>query len=168
MAEPAFQLSYIYHVLGQRPVSVIAHAQHISDLPPGVNDIMDMIIELDSGVRINFHYALCEKHDYTVGNFLRFNGAGGCAYWTKQQHQVYDPVTKQWDCLRLPEGWTIEEAYLAEMKHFLAALNGKERYAGRLEVERDVLATLLAAEASSESGSREPVAADRVATASSR
>jgi hypothetical protein len=43
------------------------------------------------------------------------------------------------------------------MKHFLAALGGREPYIANLNVERDVLATLLAAEKSSETGSKEPV-----------
>lgn len=149
LAEPAFHLSYIYHTIRQRPVSVIAHAQHASNLPEGVNDILDMIIELDGGARINFHYALCEKHDYTVGNFLRFSGEGGTAFVSKKQSRVYDSDEKKWTDVQLPEGWTNEESYLTEMQHFLDGFNRRQPYIANLEVERDVLATLLAAEKSS-------------------
>jgi len=54
----------------------------------------------------------------------------------------------------LPESWTYEDIYLEEMKHVLAALEGKEDYQGSLERERWALATLLAAEESSRKGQR--------------
>jgi predicted dehydrogenase len=152
LAEPAYQLSWICNVLRQKPVRVTALTSHVSDLPPGFNDLLDMIIELDGGTLVNFHYALCEKHDWTVGIFTRFSGSGGTVLTEQRRSRFYDAVKAEWEEHTTSPNWKYEDVYLLEMRHFLAALNGKETFQGNLQIERGVLATLLAAEESSRIG----------------
>ena len=152
LAEPAFQLSWICKVLGQRPVKVTARTSHASDLPPGFNDLLDMIIEFDGGTVLNFHYALCEKHDWTVGIFTRFSGERGTVVTEQKKSRFYDVEKSRWEDYEPAPEWKYENIYLSEMKHFLAALEGRETYMGSLEIERSVLAALLGAEESSRSG----------------
>ena len=154
LAEPAFQLSWFCHLLGQMPVRVFAHADHVSDLPAGFNDLLVMIVEFDGGAVLNFHYALCEKHDWSVGIFTRFSCAGGVVLWKQESCRCYDHQQKKWqDCTVEPD-WTYESIYRAEMRHFLEALHGKVAYRNALSTERRVLATLLAAEQSGQTGQR--------------
>jgi predicted dehydrogenase len=154
LAEPAYQLSWFCTALGQLPSRVIANAAHVSDLPPGFNDLLDMVIEFDGGAVLNFHYSMCEKHDWTVGIFTRTGCAGGTVMWNQQECRYYDYDQKRWHDCQADPGWTYEKMYLDEMKHFVDALDGKERYQNSLETERRVLATLLAAEESSRTGRR--------------
>ena len=154
LAEPAYFLSWLCTILRQRPVSVIAHAAHVSELPQGFNDLLDMIIVLDGGTVINFHYTLCEKQDWTVGIFHRFSCEGGTAVCKATESRFYSWEKRAWDHCTLPAGWKYDDIYLAEMKHFLAALDGKEQYLGSLEIERAGIATLLAAEESSRTGQK--------------
>ena len=154
LAEPAFALGWFSHLLGQLPSRVIAHTAHVSDLPEGFNDLLDMIVEFDGGAVLNFHYALCEKHDWSVGIFTRFSCAGGVVFWKQQECRYYDYAQKKWYECTAETSWTYEDIYLAEMKHFLAAMNGEEHFRCNLQTERRVLATLLAAEQSSRTGER--------------
>ena len=154
LAEPAYLLSWLSLVLKQKPVRVIAHAAHVSDLPPGFNDQFDLIIEWDGGTVMNFHYALCEKHDWTVGIFTRFSCENGNVVSEQTRSRFYNWSTKTWEEHKPTLGWKYEDIYVAEMKHFLSALRGRTAFANSLEVERRVLATLLAAEESSRTGKR--------------
>ena len=154
LAEPAYLLSWICGLLGQKPTSVIAHAEHVSDLPPGVNDLLDMIIQFDRGTVMNFHYSLCEKQDRSVGTFTRISCERGTTLSKNTESRFFNWDTQKWDECTLPGSWTYEDIYVEEMKHVLAALDGKEDYQGSLERERWTLATLLAAEESSRKGQR--------------
>ncbi len=154
LAEPAYFLSWMALMLGQRPASVIAHAAHVSELPAGFNDLLDMIITFDGGTVVNFHYTLCEKQDWTVGIFTRISCEGGTVLCKHSACQFYDWQKQAWDHCEFPAGWKYDDIYVEEMRHFLAALDGKQEYAGSLEVERAILATLLAAEESSRTGRR--------------
>lgn len=154
LAEPAFLLSWLSAVLKQRPVRVVANATHVSDLPPGFNDLFDMIIEWDGGTVMNFHYALCEKHDWSIGIFTRFSCENGNIIAEQTNTRFYNWSTKNWEAPKASEGWKYEDIYLAEMRHFLDGLYGRAPYANSLQVERNVLATLLAAEESSRTGRR--------------
>ena len=154
LAEPAYALSWICGLTRQRPVSVVARAAHLSDLPSGFNDLLDMIIDLDGGSILNVHYTLHEKHDGTIGRFERFACEYGTLASNATESRFYDAASKKWIEFRVPPGWNYESVYLSEMKHFLAALEGKEIYQGSLQLERCVLATLLAAEESSTKGQK--------------
>ena len=154
LAEPAYLLSWLIGALKQKPVKVTAHATHVSDLPPGFNDLLDMIIEWDGGAVMNFHYALCEKHDWTIGIFTRFSCDGGSIMCEHTRSRFYNWQTKQWEEHQPAPGWNYENNYVSEIKHFLEALQNKASYCNNLEVERRVLATLLAAEESSRTGSK--------------
>jgi len=158
LAEPAFHLNWIYTTLRQRPVAITARVSHVSELPGSVHDLLDMIIEMDGGTQINFHYALCAKHDGSIATGVRFSCEHGTVMGDKKGARRFNFDSKQWEDYTLPVGYTHEQAYLAEMKHFLAGLDGDEPYAGSLHVERDVLATLLMAEKSSESAARIDIA----------
>jgi predicted dehydrogenase len=103
---------------------------------------------------MNFHYALCEKHDWSVGIFTRFSCENGNIISKHTSSRYYDWSRKEWDEHKQTPGWKYEDIYLAEMKHFLDGLYGRAPYANNLEVERRVLATLLAAEESSRTGRR--------------
>ena len=152
LAEPAFQLSWISNILGRMPVRVSAQSSHVSDLPSGFSDLLDMIIEFDDGMALNFHYSLCEKHDGSVGVFTRFSGAGGTVQSEPCRSRFYDSGKREWEEYSPSPNWTYEESYLLEMRHFIGALNGNEAYQGNLQIERQVLALLLAAEESSKTG----------------
>jgi predicted dehydrogenase len=152
LAEPAFILSWLSLVLKQKPVRVTAHAAHLSDLPAGFNDLFDMIIEWDGGTVMNFHYAMCEKHDWSVGIFTRFSCENGNIMAEQTHSRFYDWSTKKWEEHNPTPGWKYEDIYVAEMKHFLDGLHGRAKYVNSLEVERRVLATLLAGEESSRTG----------------
>lgn len=152
LAEPAFHLSWLSNVLRRMPVRVFGRTRHASDLPPGFNDVLDMIIEFEGDIVLNFHYSLCEKHDGTVGVFTRFNGAGGTVLTEPCRSRFYDPGKREWEEHSPSPSWKYEDSYLLEMQHFLGALNGKEVYLANLQIERHVLATLLAAEESGRTG----------------
>ncbi len=159
LAEPSYILSWVLPLIRQRPVSVIAHADHVSNLPQGFNDLLDMIIRLDGGAVINFRYALNERHDGGhLGDFARFASERGTVLTHWDNERFYDADAKKWTEFQLPADWSYENVYLAEMKHFLAALEGREKYFGDLRLERDILATLLAAEESSRRGCRVDIA----------
>ena len=152
LAEPAFQLSWISNVLGRVPTRVLARTSHVSDLPIGFNDILDGIVEFGDGLVLNFHYSLCEKHDGTVGVFTRFSGTGGTVQTEPCRSRIYDFEKGEWEEHSPASPWKYEDSYLLEMRHFIRALDGKESYLGSLQIERNVLALLLAAEESSKTG----------------
>jgi len=154
LAEPAFLLSWVCGTLGRRPVNVVAYAGHVSELPPGFNDLLDMIIEFEGGMILNLHYTLCEKQDWSLGIFTRISCDHGTILCKQQECRFYDWQKQAWDHCKVADDWTYETIYLEEMRHVLASLDGKIKYQGSLENERSALATLLAAEESSRTGQR--------------
>src|SRR5262249_3938312 len=132
LAEPAYHLSWICKLLNQRPVSVFAKAAHLSDLPGGFNDLLDAIIEMDGGTVENLHYTLHEQHDSSVGRFQRFACEKGTIVTDYAESRFYDAGRKAWSEYRVPQGWNFESVYVAEVKHFLAALDGGEKFLGDL------------------------------------
>ena len=115
---------------------------------------LDLIIQFDRGTVMNFHYSLCEKQDRSVGTFTRISCERGTTLSKNTESRFFNWDTQKWDECTLPGSWTYEDIYVEEMKHVLAALDGKEDYQGSLERERWTLATLLAAEESSRKGQR--------------
>lgn len=152
IAEISYALSWMYNILNDRGVTVIARFEHISDLPHGFNDLSDMIIGLESGAILNNHYTLLDKHDGSVGNFERISTEKGNIYNTKRQSKYYDAQTKQWHEFKEKDEWSYEEVYVKEMRHFLDSFERGTPYLGSLSIEKEALATVLAAEESAKTG----------------
>ncbi len=128
--------------------SVLCQAVRRSSLSAASGyDIYDVL--LDSGsITAALHCDVLQRPPDTQ---WRAWGEACTVEWTWESMRIR-PASGEVRVEKLPAGYTYEDVYRAEIRHFVAAAQGERTYARSLQDERQVLRALLAAEESASRG----------------
>jgi predicted dehydrogenase len=126
-----------------------------SDLPVDIDDVYQVIFEFENGV---IGHLLVEVISRTPTRILRVVGDKGTIEWNWLEDVVrlYDIKKKQWVEFKEKRGFkekgyvAKENMYIEEMKNFINAIKGKEKYVYSLEDDLKILTLLESSEKSSD------------------
>lgn len=137
-------------LLGE-PSHVACFAGQLSSLEIETEDVAAVILRHPSGVLAEVHVDYVQR---TVSRTCQLIGEEGTLRWdwTTGETRLFRASAGEWFSFPAPAGWEPNEMYLAELRHLLACLEGRETPAQTLAEGRDVLDTALAALRSSETG----------------
>lgn len=151
-----FELSWLTWVLGD-VTTVAAMKDKVTDLEIDIDDVYQVLMRFTSGV---VGHLLVDVVARDAVRTFRLLGSDGTIEWKWADHKVhlFNAATKEWEVFDEPEpspepGYIASEGmYIDEMRHFVAAVKGEEKYHYSLGDDKRVLDTLYAAERSSDSG----------------
>jgi len=153
-----FELSWLTWIFGD--VSEIsAYKDKLTDLEIDIDDVYQILLRFD---RSMLGHLLVDVVARDAFRSFKLLGSEGVITWEWREHAVrlFDSKTKEWRLFSEPEpspepGYVASEGmYIDEMRHFLAAVEGREPYMYTLADDKRVLETLYAAERSAQSGQR--------------
>jgi predicted dehydrogenase len=142
------ELDYARWLLGDVE-SVACFAGKLSSLELETEDVAAILLRFASG-------AIGEVHlDYVQRAYrraCRLVGEEGTLTWDfgTGETRVYEPERGDWWSFAAPDGWSVNDMYVAELAHFLACLDCEVAPAQSLRDGRRALEIALAALASSE------------------
>lgn len=151
------------------PSHVACFAGQLSSLEIETEDVAAVILRHPSGALAEVHLDYVQR---TVSRTCQLIGEEGTLRWdwTTGETRLFRASagasapaaagpSDGWFSFPAPAGWEPNDMYLAELRHLLACLEGREAPAQTLAEGRDVLATALAALRSSATG--DVIALDR-------
>ncbi len=151
-----FELEWITWIFGDiKRISCIKGK--MSSLKADIDDVYQLILEFKNKIIGNY---LVEVISRTPTRIMRIIGEEGTIEWDWMSDtvKVYDAKTKKWTELKEEQGFkekgyvTKEGMYIEEIKHFLNAIAGKEKYMYTLEDDKKILGLLEACEKSAKEG----------------
>ncbi len=151
-----FELSWLTWVLGD-VTTVAAMKDKVTDLEIDIDDVYQLVLKFQTGI---IGHLLVDVVAREAVRTFRLLGSEGTIEWKWSEHKVrlFEALSKQWIEFDEPEpspepGYIASEGmYIDEMRHFIAAVEGRETYHYSLADDKRVLDTLYAAERSSDSG----------------
>lgn len=151
-----FELSWLTWLLGDVD-TISALKGKVSDLDVDIDDVYQIVMKFDKGT---YGHLLVDVVARDAVRSFRLLGSEGSLEWEWMSHKVrfLSAESKEWTTFDEPEpspeaGYLASEGmYIDEMRHFLAAAEGKIAYHYTLADDRRVLHTLYAAEKSSDLG----------------
>lgn len=126
-----------------------------SNLEADIDDVYAMIYKFEKNLVGTFLLDVVSRVPYRT---LKIFCEEGVILWELDKVSVYSSKDKQWkeyvDSEKLGQKSYIvkDDMYVEEMRHFVAAIQGKEKYSYSLDEERDNYMLLLNAEQSSDKG----------------
>ncbi|WP_239988797.1 Gfo/Idh/MocA family protein [Paramagnetospirillum kuznetsovii] len=147
-------MDLVHYLLGGF-ASVSCFNAHVSGLDLKADDIAEMIVRLKSGVVASIHTDIFGR-DHKKS--LEIKGEHGNILWDHYAGAVthYDAETKVSRVFKkFPADFNL--AYIAELKHFIACCEGKEKPLATLQEGIETMELILAAERSHQSGRIEVV-----------
>ena len=140
-----FELSWITWVFGD-VASVSGLVGNTLNMGDSIDDVYQILLTFKSGLIAHMLVDVVSRYAYRHFKLL---GADGVIEWdwNTKQVGVFNPESQKWkyykeDTGTAQEGYNpniIEEMYIDEMKHFLNAVRGKEKYHYTLEDDEKVL-----------------------------
>ncbi len=124
-----------------------------SNLEADIDDVYAMIYKFDSNIVGTFLLDVVSRVPYRT---LKIFCEEGVIIWELDKVSVYSAKDKKWkeygdsETLGQKAYWVKDDMYVEEIRHFIAAIEGKEKYSYSLEEERDNYLLLLNAERSSD------------------
>ncbi len=137
------ELDYLSWIMG--PVKTVqAMGGRLSNLDIDTEDMVEMLLQFRSGALGNVHANYLQRPEYRSCQII---GEEGSIFWDslKKVVEVYCGCEKRWERHEEPAGFEANAMFLAEMRHFLACLAGREKPLHTLQEARDILAVSLAA-----------------------
>lgn len=151
----AFELEWIRWILGDM-VAVRALTTKLSNTKADIFDVYDLIVEFRDGAISN---VLVDVIQRPADRIFRLVCENGVIHWDWMNHvvRVHNILEKKLE--EIPErqgykGYLVEEMYEDEIKHFLKALKGEEKYPITFEDEARLLEAVYASERSSALGQK--------------
>lgn len=151
-----FELSWIIWVFGD-VASVSGLVGNTLNMGNNIDDVYQVLLTFKSGLIAHLLVDVVSRYAYRHFKLL---GADGVIEWdwNTKQVGVFSPENQEWkyfkeDTGTAQEGYNpniIEEMYIDEMKHFLNAVKGKEKYHYTLEDDEKVLDILYKIEESNQ------------------
>ena len=120
LLELSHEIDYAQVLLG--PIAqVSALVSRVSDLEIDVDDCVDMTVRFAGGAQASIHLDLLQR---SVFRGCRLIGTDGTLEWDAPAQQVrhYDAVRREWTVRLSTAGIDRNEMYLAELRHFLNAV----------------------------------------------
>ena len=143
-----FELSWITWVFGD-VASVSGLVGNTLNMGDSIDDVYQILLTFKSGLIAHMLVDVVSRYAYRHFKLL---GADGVIEWdwNTKQVGVFNPESQKWkyykeDMGTAQEGYNpniIEEMYIEEMKHFLNAVRGKEKYHYTLEDDEIILDVL--------------------------
>lgn len=136
------EFEYLAWLAGE-PREIFGFSGKVSSLEIDTEDVAEVLFWMGNGALANLHV------DYLQRDYQRryeFYGEDGSLVWDwKQGLSLYRAAMKHWE--NFPDGVSLDpnETYLAEMKHFLACIEGRETPVVNLRRGKKVLEWTLAA-----------------------
>ena len=140
-----FELSWITWIFGD-VASVSGLVRNTLNMGDNIDDVYQVLLTFKSGLIAHMLVDVVSRYAYRHFKLL---GADGVIEWdwNTKQVGVFNPENQEWkyfkeDTGTAQEGYNpniIEEMYIDEMKHFLNAVKGKEKYHYTLEDDEKVL-----------------------------
>lgn len=143
------EFDYVRWLLGE-VTEVYCMADHLSGLEIDTEDIAEVIMRFTTGVVASIHLDYVRR---TYKCELEVVGEEGTIRWSFQHRSVswYVASKKVWHRMQWPH-YETNDMYLAEIKHFFAALAGQEDSIQDVRDAKRVLEIALAAKHSAETG----------------
>ena len=140
-----FELSWLTWIFGEVE-SVSGLVGNTLDMGESIDDVYHVLITFKSGLIAHLLVDVVSRYAY---RYFKLLGAKGVIDWdwNTKQVGVYDPKNQKWEYYKedlglAQEGYNpniIEEMYIEEMKHFLNAVQKKEKYRYPLEDDLAIL-----------------------------
>lgn len=145
------EIDYLLDLLGPAR-DVVCAAGRFGDIGIETEDAAELVIRFRSNALGNIHL------DYLQRAYRRsclLSGTEGTLEWDNDRAEVrlYRSSTKAWESYPAPMK-DVDEMYLAELRHLLACIAGKEKPAQHLAAARAALELALAAKRSAKTGKR--------------
>jgi len=149
-----FEMEWITWIFGDvKTISCLK--DKTSDLPVDIDDVYQVIFAFENGI---LGHLLVEVISRTPTRVLRVVGDKGTIEWNWLEDVVrlYDIKKKQWVEFKEKRGFkekgyvAKENMYIEEMKNFINAIKGKEKYVYSLEDDLKILTLLESSEKSSD------------------
>ncbi len=147
-----FELSWITWLLG--PVKNVSCMKgKLTKLEADIDDIYQLLLQFETGVLASMQIDVISRLAYRYFKMISEHGII-LWDWNRRTVNVYDATNKKWteypqEKGRAVEGYVMEDdMYINEMKHFIDAIQGRDRYMYTLEDDKRILELLNAAEKS--------------------
>jgi len=140
-----FELSWLIWVFGDI-ISVSGLIGNTLNMGKSIDDVFHVLITFKSGLIAHLLVDVVSRYAYRHFKLLGENGVIEWD-WNKKEIGIYNPKSEEWkyykeDSGEAQEGYNpniIEEMYIDEIKHFLNAIQKKEKYHYTLEDDEKVL-----------------------------
>lgn len=151
-----FELNWLTWTFGNVK-NLTAMKRKISNLESNIDDIYATLLEFDNGIIGNLVVDVLSRVPYRS---LKIIGEDGVILWewTEKKVKIFRTSTKSWEEFLEPtgikvEGYVAEEdAYIEEMRLFMAGLHNPKNYSHSIQNEAMILDLLEKIEESSEKG----------------
>ncbi len=139
---------------------VFCHAAHMSSLEIETEDVASIILQHTSGTTSEIHL------DYVQRAYQRdcqIVGELGSVFWDFNDGNIrfYNANDSKWTVQAQPKNWSINDMYLAEMKHFLSCIECREQTTLPIPEAADLMRLVFAAKLSAQTGQFVPTAEAR-------
>lgn len=136
------ELDYLSVLFG-RVKEVFAYVEHLSDLETDTEDFAAITLKHESGVITQLQLDFLQ-HIYRRQLEITGSNATLTLDHNTGEIRVYGPKDHQYEVYPQNMSVTVNDMYLAEMRHFIRCLEGQESSVADLKVGRDVLKLALA------------------------
>ena len=105
---------------------VMAYTAHLSNLEIETEDYAFVLVRHASGAVVEIHTDYLQR-SYERG--CQIVGEEGSLFWDFREARVrwYDASRREWTDFAQPAGWTLNDMYVAEMRHFLDCVRERNR-----------------------------------------
>ena len=144
------EIDYVRWMLGEVD-AVACFAGRLSHLEVETEDVAGILLRFVDGTIGEVHLDYVQRVYARTGEFIGDEGTIRWDYSTGEV-QCYSVKNGDWSVYRNPDGWSPNQMYLDEMRHFIACLDGREQPLLNATEATRVLAIALAAKAAAEDG----------------
>lgn len=148
ISEASHEIDYVRWLSGGEVTHVSCFAGHISSLEGNADDTAEIILKFDNNVISGIHVDMTQR---LYARKCKLVGEEGGITWEYPSPTINFYTTKKENQISLPRDkyWDTNNMYIAEMKHFIACLESKEKPVVDGETGKRVLEIILAAKQSS-------------------
>jgi len=147
--ELSHELDYVRWIAGEI-TSVMAQADHVSDLELGVEDTAEIILRFVNGAIGNVHLDMVQR---SATRSCKLIGTDGVITWDGigDSVRLYSARSGVWSDLHIPQGIPRNQMYLEELQHFISCIRERrEPLVTALDGKRVLEITLAALQSSRE------------------
>lgn len=144
------ELDYLlWFMSGHKPTELISFCGTVSNLDVETEDTAEILIRFETGLVANIHLDFIQR---IYARSCKIIGDKGTISWNYNENtvKIYNAQKKKWKIFHYQ--YAPNDMYVAEIKHFLKVVRGKEKPFITVEEGRDVLELALAAKKSEASG----------------
>lgn len=107
------------------PEEVMAYAARLSNLEIETEDYAFLLVRHASGAMAEIHLDYLQR---TYERGCQIVGESGSVFWDFRDAQVrwYDATLRRWTEFAQPATWTLNDMYVAEMRHFLECVRDRK------------------------------------------